>query len=134
MTKKTKRQILIDKLDKEFSRYVRMWATDENGYVDCATCSKTYHWTKIQNGHFQSRRFKSTRWDEMNCAPQCPRCNNWGAGEQYKMAQYLDIRFGIGTAEMMEEKARIDKKWQMFELEEMYLHYKELAKRLENSL
>ena len=44
--------------------------------VNCCTCGKTYHWTKIQAGHFiPAAQGNATRWDEKNIHSQCMRCN-----------------------------------------------------------
>jgi len=66
-----KRKQLKAKLDKVFSIYIRKKHANHQGYVKCVTCGKTLHWEGAHAGHFQSRRYLSTRWDEQNVAPQC---------------------------------------------------------------
>ena len=71
-----KKSTLKNKLWKIVSEYIRRRDADENGYVDCCTCGKTYHWTKIQAGHFiAAAQGNATRWDERNIHSQCMRCN-----------------------------------------------------------
>ena len=60
--------------DKWFSIYIRI-RDSENGNSICFTCNKIDHYKKLQNGHFQSRRHNSTRWDLKNCQVQCVKCN-----------------------------------------------------------
>ena len=54
---------LKKELDKWFSLYIRLREAIEE-QAQCFTCGKVDHYKKLQNGHFQSRRFHSTRWDE----------------------------------------------------------------------
>ena len=63
MAKKLTRTKLVKKLDTIFSQYIRKVNSD-NEISTCFTCGKQDHWKKLQNGHFQSRRHYSTRWDE----------------------------------------------------------------------
>ena len=86
--KKVSRSKLVKKLDTIFSQYIRLKnSVDEK--ATCFTCGKVDHWKKLQNGHFQSRKHYSTRWDEVNCQVQCAGCNVFKYGEQYKFSKYL---------------------------------------------
>tara|TARA_R100000655_G_C2899952_1_gene178657 strand:- start:31 stop:285 length:255 start_codon:yes stop_codon:yes gene_type:complete len=75
-------------------------------------------------GHFQSRRFTSTRWDETNCQVQCVRCNIFSQGEQFKFGQKLDIIYGEGTALGLEQKAKKTEKLTRVDIQEMINYYK----------
>ena len=88
MAKKVSRKSLVEKLDKVFSIYIRRrYAV--NDIAKCVTCGKEDHWSKLQNGHFMSRKHLSTRWNEDNCQVQCAGCNVFRYGEQYKFSLYL---------------------------------------------
>jgi hypothetical protein len=102
---------LSKKLDTIFSIYVRLLHADKNGYVNCFTCGRREYWRKIQNGHFQSRRFMSTRYHLGNCAPQCYACNVGMSGMQYEFGKRLDERFGNGFADEMVRLSREIKKF-----------------------
>ena len=111
--KKTPRQKLVAECDRLFSLLVRQESADENGIASCANCGVRRVWRKLQCGHYQSRRYISTRWVLKNAAAQCGGCNAFGsyrgqgvAGEPRAMALYLDRSFGEGTAEMMETVAK----------------------------
>ena len=91
--------------DRWFSLYIRLLYANKEGMVKCATCPKVEHYKKMDCGHFQSRRFKSTRYDKRNCSPQCTYCNRYQQGEQYKLGQWLK-RFGENNPEWMETLAR----------------------------
>lgn len=122
---KTKRKKLIDKLDKVFSLYVRQ-RNAVNEIAECFTCGKQDHYKKLQNGHFQSRKHYATRWDEVNCQVQCAGCNVFRYGEQYKFAVNLDAKFGVGTAESLQQKANTTIKLDNYDLEMLINKYQSL--------
>lgn len=119
MTKRTERQRAITRLDKKFSKKVRMRDADENGNVQCCTCGKWFHWKQVDCGHFQSRRHLSVRWEEKNTGPQCKSCNMFNQGVQYKFGKYLDKRWGEGTADLMVIRAQNTSKLTVFELQQI---------------
>lgn len=94
---------LTKKLDKLFSLYIRQRDSDEDGYGNCATCGKNGHYKEMDCGHFIPRGYHSLRWDERNSVLQCAKCNRYRAGEQYLMAQYIDNKYGKGTADLLNE-------------------------------
>jgi hypothetical protein len=48
-----------------------------------------------------------TRFDERNAHLQCIYCNDVKSGEQYKMSIYIDKKYGVGTAKLLEDLAGI---------------------------
>ena len=110
---------LKKKLDAIFSKYIRLKNADSNGYNYCFTCNKFDHYKNLQNGHFISRKYLSTRFDEQNCAPQCPKCNIFCFGEQYLFGQKL----GKDLAESLQEKSRFTVKIFPHEYEEQITYY-----------
>ena len=89
---------LKKKLDAIFSKYIRWYYADANGYVECYTCGVTKPVKEMQCGHFQSRRHYATRWHTDNCIPQCVKCNMfmqgniWVYGNKLK-AEIGDVKF-----------------------------------------
>ena len=88
----------------------------------------------MQNGHFQSRRFLPTRFDEENCQVQCPACNVFRYGEQYKFGLALDGKYGEGTAEELEIVARKKTKINRWQYEGEISYYKELVEKLKKEM
>ena len=123
MAKKLTRSKLVKKLDTVFSQYIRQKNSSDE-IATCFTCGKNDHWKKLQNGHFQSRRHYSTRWDEINCQVQCAGCNVFKYGEQYVFGNKLDQKFGTGTARRLHIKAQKIVKLSDSDLEEMIKRYK----------
>ena len=122
---------LKKELDKWFSLYIRLRDADSNGLVFCFTCGRSKHYKSgMQNGHFQSRSFLATRFDEHNCQPQCVACNMFKGGEQYKFSVALDSKYGEGTAEELQFKARQIQKFSRVDYEENISYYKLAVEKL----
>ena len=121
---------LKKELDKWFSLYIRL-RDSENGLIQCFTCGTVKNYKSgMQNGHFQSRSHLATRFCEINCQPQCVGCNMFKQGEQYKFALALDAKYGEGTAEELQFKARQTIKLSRIDYEEKISYYKSAVKNL----
>jgi hypothetical protein len=115
---------LKKELDKWFSLFIRL-RNSHNGLVQCFTCGRIKNYKSgMQNGHFQSRSFLATRFNEENCQPQCVGCNMFKQGEQYKFALRLDAKYGEGKAEELEVLARTTIKISRIDYEEKIGYYK----------
>lgn len=130
--KVTKRKTLIKNLDMYFSRYVRWLHADADGMVKCSTCSTTKHIKEMQNGHFMSRRHYSTRWLLNNCAPQCYGCNIGSQGRQFEFSKYIDKTHGAGTAQHIQDRSKLSRKYTDAELKILAQYYKEKVDELIN--
>ena len=120
--KKPARKSLVIKLDTVFSQYIRRKdAIDE--IATCVTCGKKDHWSKLQNGHWASRRHYSTRWDEQNCNVQCAGCNVFRAGEIYLYTKYLCSQYGENFPEELYIKSQKTVKFTDVDLVEMIEYY-----------
>ena len=118
MAKKISRTTLVKKLDAVFSIYIRRrYAV--NDIAKCVTCGKKDHWSKLQCGHFMSRKHMSTRWNEYNCQVQCAGCNVFKYGEQYLFSQYL----GNNLSEQLHIKSKQIVKFADIDLIELIEHY-----------
>jgi hypothetical protein len=124
---KTKRKSLIDKLDKEFSIFIRNRYA-KNGMAECVTCGTIKEVKQLQCGHFMSRKHYATRWDEDNCQVQCYTCNVMRYGEQYKFGLYLNANYQSDKAEQLLIKSKQTLKLSDFDLEEMIEKYKIINK------
>jgi hypothetical protein len=121
---------LKKELDKWFSLYIRL-RDSENGLIQCFTCGTVKNYKSgMQNGHFQSRSHLATRFCEINCQPQCVGCNMFKQGEQYKFALALEAKYGEGTAEELQYKARQTIKLSRIDYEEKISYYKSAVENL----
>lgn len=102
MKNKTTAQ-LKKELDKVFSIYIRNKYA-KNGMVACYTCGVIKEVSKIQNGHFISRMYLTTRFDENNCRPQCVGCNLFGGGKPLDFEERLKKEIGAKKVEAIKMK------------------------------
>lgn len=95
----------LSQLDKElwkiFSLFIRK--RDAKKYsngdkVKCITCSNVDDYKNMDAGHFMSRKYAATKFDEMNVFTQCKACNIFGQGKQYEFSKALDAMFGPDTS------------------------------------
>ena len=130
MAKKPTASKLKKKLDTIFSQYIRLREADSNGNINCFTCGVNKHYKAMHAGHFQSRRHLSTRWDEINVQNQCPKCNLFSQGEQFKFGLYLDSLYGEGTAEHLQIKAQQLNKMTVQDYQDLIDYYGQKVKEL----
>lgn len=126
---------LKKKADKYFSLATRYrFAENMNGewVANCVTCGTQKPIKQLQCGHFVSRRFNITRYDELNTAPQCYGCNVMQQGEQYKFSRFIDDYYGEGTADELMQKRHTSHKLTISELEQIISDAKEYIKHYES--
>ena len=95
MRKKSQAQLKKD-LDKIFSVWIRLKHPRK-----CYTCGKVE--TTLQCGHFVSRTYLATRWNENNCRPQCVGCNIWGNGKPLDFEENLKRELGETVVENLKQ-------------------------------
>lgn len=120
---------LKKKLDTVFSKYIRL-KYSLNGNVVCYTCGAVKDITSIQNGHFISRVYLATRFDEDNCRPQCVGCNVFGKGKPVEFARKLELE-KKGIVEKLYKKAQAITK--DYPYEEKIRHYEEKIKQMQRN-
>lgn len=115
---------------------MRLKASDENGYASCVTCGYTAHYKQMDGGHFISRGKTATKLIEENIHTQCKGCNlRQGKGDSTVFLAYYDYMkdmYGEDFIEELREKSREVKKWDRWELEEMYKEINEQIKEIED--
>lgn len=111
---------LKKELDRVFSLYIR-------GKYEkrCYTCGRSN--VVLQNGHFISRNYLATRWDEDNCRPQCVGCNMFGGGKPLDFEENLKEELGEERVEEMKKSrhtiTRLSPAW----YEEKISSYKDIV-------
>ena len=113
MKKKTLAKLKKD-LDKIFSLYIRTKYA-KNGVVKCYTCGKMGEIKKMQCGHFVSRQYLATRWDENNTRVQCWGCNGFGGGRLLDFEENLAGEIGKAKVEAIKMRrhniVKLDSLW-----------------------
>lgn len=110
--------------DIVFSLYIRNKYADEQGYVNCVSCSTLYPVKEIQNGHYISRSHNSLRYSELNCFPQCVGCNVFKKGNYPQYTEYLIRNFGSEYVLDLVKKGREIKQFTKQELLDLIAKYK----------
>lgn len=126
--RKTDKQRALKLADDWFSKYIRFkYSFEMNGslYCECYTCGHSYLMKAMDNGHWQKRENKLTRFNENNARPQCTECNDHKKGDYAKFELHLISEIGI-------EEVEIIKKMATQAGEDSFLMYKEQADKYRN--
>lgn len=131
-TKERKPSILKAKntLWKVFSEYIRRKYSDSEGMCKCVSCFQVKHWKELQCGHYISRRYNATLFDEGNNHPQCYSCNIMKQGNIVGYTFFLDDTYGKYHRHKLFTKSKEIKRFSIHELEEMTKEYKEKLSKL----
>jgi len=123
---------LVKKLDAIFSKYIRWYYADDNGYVSCYTCHVSKPVKEMQAGHFQSRRHYSVRWDIKygNVKPQCVKCNMFEQGQQFIFGNKLKAEIGEDRFNELIQLANTSVKRSQDDYKEMIEYYKSELNKL----
>ena len=85
----------ISKLKKEADRIFSLYIRERDNYT-CYTCGKKGDKTNMDCGHYKSRVFLGTRYDEKNCHCQDKSCNIFKSGNLTVYAIRLEKDYGQG--------------------------------------
>lgn len=122
------------KADRYFSEYIRSRDTDYRGLGQCITCGEWKPYEKLDCGHFISRRFESTRYNEQNANVQCQRCNRFENGNQFAHGKSIDAKYGKGTADNIFNKSRMHSKRRKSDYERIAKKYYNKLKDLDSTI
>lgn len=113
--------------DHWFAKFIR--ERDKN--KPCVTCDKMA--SKKDCGHFISRRYEATRYNEKNSHGQCIKCNRFEYGNQFKHGQAIDRMYGEGTAEGLELRSHWVTKRNAFDYKMIIQEFKQKYNDLTSS-
>jgi hypothetical protein len=140
MRKKTLRA-LIDDVAKLLQKHVRLKAAvsaDKNGFIECVSCGKWYHWKNMQGGHWIERGKQATKIMEENIHPQCAGCNQYGMRHRTHVregySKYMRNMYGDDFCDEMLSNSRKPKKYLRADLEDMVKDLRKKNKEFESEL
>ena len=140
MRKKTLRA-LIDDVAKLLQKHVRLKAAvaaDKNGFIECVSCGKWYHWKNMQGGHWIERGKQATKIMEENIHPQCAGCNQYGMRHRTHVregySKYMRNMYGDDFCDEMLTSSRKPKKYLRADLEDMVKDLRNKNKEFESEL
>ena len=105
----TSKRLALSAADKWFSHYIRFkYAFDRNGewWCECYTCRSHFKMKECDNGHWQKRENKATRFHEDNARPQCTECNQHHKGEFAKFEERLIEDIGLEKVNELKHLAK----------------------------
>lgn len=86
-----------------FQRYRRYVCADSNGYAECISCGKIGHVSKMDGGHYESRKTRATELESDNVWAQCKYCNGPLSGNHIAYRSRLIARIGLERVERIED-------------------------------
>lgn len=92
---------LDDKLWKIFSQYIRKRSCPD-GWGRCYTCLTVKDISELDAGHYISRSYKPTKYDERNVRIQCRQCNRFKNGDPITFREQLVKEMGEQAVTKME--------------------------------
>ena len=107
-----------NKLNKLFSKYIRLRDSNIHGVGQCISCGKFINVWREENGkkkfrqtahagHYYSRgASKALYFDERNVNLQCVACNSFKEGNKQGYAQGLIRKYGDGVLDLLELRAK----------------------------
>ena len=117
-----------------FSIYIRLRdCLKTTGTIDsgkCVTCGETFHFKKLQAGHFISGRHNANLFSEKGCHAQCKRCNLFLSGNVLVYRRKIIEMYGEGFDEVLENSNKINKQFYRHELETLKEIYKSKIEEL----
>ena len=119
-----------EKLDRVFSKFIRLRDTNEQGWGQCISCGKIVFWGKAHAGHFINRRHMSLRYSEMNVNLQCVACNTFNEGNAAGYALGLTKKHGEDVIKQLMIAKKQSKKFTQTELKQITEYYKYKVKNL----
>lgn len=128
------RRRLVERLDRVFSRYIRLrdsFPTQGGRMVRCISCGRIIPLEACDCGHYINRGHMATRWDEDNCHAQCRQCNRFDEGNIQGYRPRLAAKIGAARVELLESRKHAPCRLTDFELEALLVHYRQRLKELE---
>lgn len=130
MRKKPSFRALKHKLDVVFSQWIRRKNATSEGLAVCVTCTKVAPWKSLQCGHYVSRVYLATRWDERNAAVQCGACNVLKRGNYSEYTEYMIRKYGVGVISELNARKRAVVKYTLDDLESLIGFYQQKLQAL----
>lgn len=128
---------LQERLDRVFSKYIRMRDADQWGNVKCPICKFIdYPWQQMECAHFIKRSHFKTRWDEKNAIATCQACNQQSEHNEQIQAKFTEVmreRFESLNLTSLYAAARQEAKFTRSELLELIKYYQLKIKELNHS-
>ena len=108
-----------------FSLWIRTSNIGNDGLIPCYTCGKRHPLKEMSAGHAIGGRNNQILFDERIVKPQCVGCNVWGRGQYQIFAYKLIKELGMGVFEDILAHSKEEKKYKVYDYEELEQKYKD---------
>lgn len=115
-------QDLVKEADAVFSRYIRMSAANDNGFIFCFICDKDVRWQDAQAMHYVKRSNMFLRYDLRNVKCGCIECNEYKGGNYLQYTRRLEEEKS-GITEILMEEGNLVYKYTHDELKQLISEY-----------
>lgn len=114
-----------------FQKWVRLRDSDEYGFCKCCTCGRTYHWKKINGGHFIPAEWLATCFIEHNCHSQCIYCNKGLQGNTDVYFVFMEKKYGRPAVDQLIAQKHLNVKHSYIDYQEIIDIYTDKSNGLE---
>ena len=111
----------------EFSRYIRLKYSSDNGMCRCITCGVRKNYKELHAGHFIAGRNNSILFEERCVHPQCYACNICRHGHQLEYYFFMEQKYGREVIDELRVLAKKTVKYSIQDFIEIREKYKKLA-------
>lgn len=118
---------------RAFSKYVRYSSANQQGYLVCVSCLKTFHWTGVDAGHYYINGERNAQfggnelwYDLRNVNPQCRTCNSRHIHKETAKCNYalwLEAQHGQGILQELYKLKNTPKHFNRDQLEALYQYF-----------
>ena len=122
---------LEDKLDRVYSKYIRLVCRGDDGLVECFTCGRHYEYKRMDCGHYAGRGHHGTRWMRENTQPQCIKCNRFLEGVKDVFALHLLREYGDDILQRLNDAKNEVQQYSEDKLQGLINYYTYRVKELE---
>lgn len=86
-----------------FSKFIRQRDMSDDGYIYCVTCGTPKEFGSTDAGHWLSRGWSATLFEETNVYGQCKPCNGFKGGRPDDMERHIAKIHGAEEVERLRE-------------------------------
>jgi len=94
-----------EKAMKAFQRLRRLQCADARGYIVCISCGRVNHYSKMDGGHYETRKNRATELEPDNVWGQCKYCNGTLEGNSIAYRNRLLMKIGLERVQRIEDMA-----------------------------
>ena len=106
-----------------FSRYIRLRDTGSNGLIPCCTCGREYSFSSIDAGHWITRGWLPTLFEETNVHGQCVGCNLGKGGRADDYERFIARVYGVEEVDRLRALKHANIKYTLNDYEEIRTKY-----------